>query len=396
MSFRFNFDVDDSGDRITTPEPVAGNFSVSVTSNIKEEKEQQISTQAEPCEIISLSVPTVSSIVVDAVYYKNQQLWKRQIDDVQFQLAQQDSMDGSNESAMVKAMVEDKNASDVIKGVYEGGLKTWECSIDLLNYIVDYSDEISKLINGGNVLEIGCGTALPSLHILRNISGACVSMQDYNKDVLELVTMPNVLSNTDLEPPSGGDSPGYKIHVDGDTETCEIDLDYRRTQVLFGDNTDNVIGERDIPELTKDEAEAADAQILNYADIKSRCEFIAGDWSEIEKELRRYERQHSFNLILTSETIYETSNYKKLHDLLACALAKPAAKSMGGNEKALPLPMALVAAKTLYFGLTGSVLTFKQYVRSQGIFNIECVWQSGGSMNREILCLTWQAPPQHI
>ncbi|KAI9506141.1 hypothetical protein BX070DRAFT_187390 [Coemansia spiralis] len=358
MSFRFNFDVDDSGDRITTPEPVAGNFAVSVTSSIKEEKEQQISTQAEPCEIISLSVPTVSSIVVDAVYYKNQQLWKRQIDDVQFQLAQQDSMDGSNESAMVKAMVEDKNASDVIKGVYEGGLKTWECSIDLLNYIVDYSDEISKLINGGNVLEIGCGTALPSLHILRNISGACVSMQDYNKDVLELVTMPNVLSNTDLEPPSGGDSPGYKIHVDGDTETCEIDLDYRRTQ--------------------------------------SRCEFIAGDWSEIEKELRRHERQHSFNLILTSETIYETSNYKKLHDLLACALAKPAAKGMGGNEKALPLPMALVAAKTLYFGLTGSVLTFKQYVRSQGIFNIECVWQSGGSMNREILCLTWQAPPQHI
>jgi len=37
--------------------------------------------------------------------------------------------------------------SDVIKGLYEGGLKTWECSIDLAQYLSqqDYPHELSVL-----------------------------------------------------------------------------------------------------------------------------------------------------------------------------------------------------------------------------------------------------------
>ena len=37
--------------------------------------------------------------------------------------------------------------SDIIKGSYEGGLKTWECSIDLVNYLSqqDFPSQLSVL-----------------------------------------------------------------------------------------------------------------------------------------------------------------------------------------------------------------------------------------------------------
>ncbi|KAJ2568308.1 hypothetical protein IW140_003945 [Coemansia sp. RSA 1813] len=383
MSFKFNFSINDDDGSVAAPLAM----DQTAAARVAHDSEHQNDRHAPACEVVPLTMPAVSSVVVDAIYYKQQRLWKRQIDDVQFQLAQQDSMDGGSESAMVQAIARDKNASDVIKGVYEGGLKTWECSIDLLNYVVENYEALSAELSEARVLEIGCGTALPSLHILKTISGVRMTMQDYNRDVLELVTMPNVLCNTILEPSTSGIL-GDKAHVDGDTESCEIDIDYRRTQVLFGRDTDRIIGERDNPQLTSNEAEEADKTLVNSSDILTRCEFIAGDWGDIEREMRRNSRQHTFNLIITSETIYDTSSYKQLHDLFACVLAKPDSDS---NSKSRSCPMVLVAAKTLYFGLTGSVLSFSRYVMSRGVFDIECVWQSGGSMNREIMCLTWKA-----
>ncbi|KAJ2594249.1 Histidine protein methyltransferase 1 [Coemansia sp. RSA 1722] len=127
--------------------------------------------------------------------------------------------------------------------------------------------------------------------------------------------------------------------------------------------------------------------MLQSCDIRNRCEFIAGGWASIEHELRRQGREHSFDLVLTSETIYDTDSYKSLHDLLACVLARPQAETNSLNQQ---VPAVLVAAKSIYFGLTGSVLTFKQYVGARGVFDVDSVWQSGGSMPREILRLTWK------
>ncbi|KAJ2722090.1 hypothetical protein GGI07_003532 [Coemansia sp. Benny D115] len=388
MSFKFNFGVSDDGETVTGAHASSYGFAdndVDMGEACQASADAAVAATATvaaaPCEIIPLAVPRVSSLVVDAIYYKSRRLWKRQLDDVQFQLAQQDSMDDREETAMRQALAEDKNASDVIKGVYEGGLKTWECSLDLLSYLVDNAGGAQlPLFDGARVLELGCGTALPALHVLKSTPGARVCMQDYNRDVLELVTMPNVLANTVLSPVDSG--AGDEMHVSDDTETCEIDIDFRRTRVLFGDEADSVISARELPELTAGEAHEADARLLASSDVATRCEFVAGDWAAIEQELRRQGREHTFDLVLTSETIYDTDSYRKLHDLLACVLAQP------GAQRA---PSVLVAAKSIYFGLSGSVLTFKQYVQSRGVFSVECVWQSGDSMCREILRLTWAA-----
>ncbi|KAJ2843539.1 hypothetical protein IWW36_005529, partial [Coemansia brasiliensis] len=144
-----------------------------------------------PYENIVLTIPPVSSIVVDALYCHGQRLWKRQIDDVQFQLAQQDTMDGSTTNAVKQAIDSGSAATDVIKNQYEGGLKTWECAIDLLGYLISHRQYIFAAYDSPRVLELGCGTALPSLYLLSNLPNVKVCLQDYNRDVIELITLPN-------------------------------------------------------------------------------------------------------------------------------------------------------------------------------------------------------------
>lgn len=65
-------------------------------------------------------------------------------------------------------------ASDLVPGVYEGGLKIWECSRDLTEYLGERPDEYSDL-RRRRVLELGCGAGLPGLHCLS--AGACVDFQ---------------------------------------------------------------------------------------------------------------------------------------------------------------------------------------------------------------------------
>ncbi|OWZ16922.1 hypothetical protein PHMEG_0009211 [Phytophthora megakarya] len=82
--------------------------------------------------------------------------------------------------------------SDVQTGVYEGGFKLWECAVDLVTFVE------AQLRQGvampTSVLELGCGHGLPGIHAL--LRGAKrVVFSDYNKEVLELTTCPNVLRN---------------------------------------------------------------------------------------------------------------------------------------------------------------------------------------------------------
>ena len=45
--------------------------------------------------------------------------------------------------------------SDLVPGVYEGGLKTWECSLDLVNYLDEIKDTEQRRLNGKRILEVG-------------------------------------------------------------------------------------------------------------------------------------------------------------------------------------------------------------------------------------------------
>ena len=58
---------------------------------------------------------------------------------------------------------EDRN-TDLVPGVYEGGLKVWECSIDLCRYFVQ-----NNIVIKGHILELGCGHGLPGIWLLTRL-----------------------------------------------------------------------------------------------------------------------------------------------------------------------------------------------------------------------------------
>ena len=79
---------------------------------------------------------------------------------------------------------------DVLKGVYEGGMKVWECAIDL----IDYLKNNRNLWVGKSVIDIGCGHGLPGIFCLLN-GAENVTFQDLNAEVIRFVTIPNILAN---------------------------------------------------------------------------------------------------------------------------------------------------------------------------------------------------------
>ncbi|XP_039501656.1 histidine protein methyltransferase 1 homolog [Drosophila santomea] len=201
--------------------------------------------------------------------------------------------------------------SDLISGVYEGGAKIWECTEDLLLYLSEkYEDSFWK---DKRVLDLGCGCGLLGVYAMKH--GAQVDFQDYNKDVLEYITYPNILLNLE-------DS------------------------------------------LSEDEK-------LKFLDKSTTL--YSGDWTNFA-ELSRNEEK--YDLILTSETIYNIENQQKLLDTFAGRL-----KSEG---------VVLVAAKSHYFGVGGGLEQFSEKIRLGNVFQSESVWQAEENLKRGILQLKFK------
>ena len=59
----------------------------------------------------------------------------------------------TNQRCLEQTLKGGNNDSDLVSGVYEGGLKIWECSLDLVHYIINNSE----IFKGKRVLELGCG-----------------------------------------------------------------------------------------------------------------------------------------------------------------------------------------------------------------------------------------------
>lgn len=112
--------------------------------------------------------------------------------------------------------------------------------------------------------------------------------------------------------------------------------------------------------------------LLNFHETKSetlqRCKFYAGDWS---KFVEATANDTKYDVILTSETIYNTENYGKLLDVFKSKL-----KDDG---------VALVAAKTYYFGVGGGCRDFERLIKDDGNLQSEVVFVVSENVPREIL-----------
>ncbi|XP_058076912.1 uncharacterized protein LOC131225402 [Magnolia sinica] len=206
--------------------------------------------------------------------------------------------------------------SDLVPGKYEGGLKLWEGSLDLVKTLISEVRDGHLSLTGKRVLELGCGHGFPG--IFTCLEGAAViHFQDFNAEVLRCLTIPNVKANLSKEP--------------------------LLQQSLLKNGSD----------------------VIMSADIR----FFAGDWSEVHHLLSpkcdnecqkapdsssKHDPCDGYDIILMAETVYSLSSLQSLYGLMKKCLYRPHG-------------VVYLAAKKHYFGVGGGTRQFRSVVEEDGV-----------------------------
>ncbi|KAG5671528.1 hypothetical protein PVAND_001722 [Polypedilum vanderplanki] len=105
----------------------------------------------------------------------------------------------------------------------------------------------------------------------------------------------------------------------------------------------------------------------------NKCSFYSGDWDNF-RELTS--NQDKYDIILTSETIYNPQNYLKLTNFFKSRLKKDG--------------KIFLAAKSHYFGVGGNTFDFCKHLNDDGAFSHEIIWKSSEGLKREILLIQFK------
>jgi len=116
-------------------------------------------------------------------------------------------------------------STDLQSGVYEGGFKLWECSLDLVDYLKDCLPP-----GGGWALDMGCGHGLPGIVCAQR--GFNVVFQDFNSEVLLRQTMHNVKLNVKLN-----DNNRQVFYMAGDWNSCVESLGTYKFDFILASET---------------------------------------------------------------------------------------------------------------------------------------------------------------
>lgn len=283
-------------------------------------------------------------------------VYRRELFDIKHQAMMEEDAEKLNE--VHKILVGSSNTCDDVdlrKNVYEGGFKLWECSYDLV-------DQIGKVFASGELaqfssfLELGCGTSLPSCFLLmlyfqsQEILGVKKSLilSDFNYEVLRLVTVPNLI-------------------VHWASTLLPQDL-----QNLIGPN---VIMSNDEVLLTPALLEEFEKQLREKS---IEIAFISGLWGP---EFCNIASTFSPEVILTSESIYSLESLPIVIDVLL--------KLLSCKSKYL----ALIAAKSYYFGVGGSINEFieKLMAAKPETMIVDTMGNNKGQLKRDIVRLRMQS-----
>ncbi|KAF8903025.1 hypothetical protein CPB85DRAFT_1377111 [Mucidula mucida] len=345
--FKFDFEIDDTLDDIAGLSFVEERPPLPEEQGLVEEPYQDIPLQ----HLIDCLPPLISCSPLTIPLSSGEiiSIPRRDLFDARFQVINEEDSD----NAIGKDAADFLDApSDLVHGVYEGGLKTWECSLDLVDYLAGNMDCHPA---GKRILEIGCGTAVPSLYLIRTLfSGPRatnpteIHLQDYNASVLELITCPNIVVAWYM---SDASKP-YR-------ESAAPLLDDPEAELPPADPSSAA----DIPITPKLKA----AFLASLKEYSINLRFSSGSWRTLIPD-------HRYDVVLTSETIYRSESVPPLVALL--------------KSSCCPNTICLVAAKVFYFGVGGGIAAFIKAVKeSSG--DSKAVWERNAGVGRKILRIHW-------
>jgi hypothetical protein len=176
----------------------------------------------------------------------------------------------------------------------------------------------------------------------------CVSYgaQDYNRSVLTTLTIPNVEAN------SGA---WTTLHSSGGAAAADA---------------------ADGPDASNSGTDAAHppGPAPNRSAAPPRARYFSGSWDALPAELDRLGLHHTYDLVLTAETIYSVEAMGSLFRCIKACLRPETG-------------VAYIAAKSYYFGVGGGTAAFRQLVQRDGGYSCRAVAvvDDGLSNKREVL-----------
>eukprot|EP00547_Thalassionema_nitzschioides_P013385 CAMPEP_0194262432 /NCGR_PEP_ID=MMETSP0158-20130606/46541_1 /TAXON_ID=33649 /ORGANISM="Thalassionema nitzschioides, Strain L26-B" /LENGTH=357 /DNA_ID=CAMNT_0039002589 /DNA_START=88 /DNA_END=1161 /DNA_ORIENTATION=+ len=204
---------------------------------------------------------------------------------------------------------DDLQQSDIIPGEYEGGLKVWECSLDLCRYLLKHLDTIMTATTQPihYVAELGCGHGLPGCLVLQH------ALKNNNNKT-------------------------------------------KKTKVLFTDFNDFVLRDVTIPNIWLN---TTSMHHFPVGDVAQSVVLGAGDWNQLSDAILRHQNDNNcaaknsrFDMLLAAETTYTRETAQATAQLMARHLIPTNG-------------VGLVATKRYYFGCGGGTEAFREAAASQ-------------------------------
>lgn len=278
---------------------------------------------------------------------------------------------------------------DLVPGKYEGGLKLWESSLDLVNTLKREIQDGQLSFRGKRVLELGCGNGLPG--IFACLKGAStVHFQDFNAEVLRCLTIPNVYVNLQNARERLG------RHCDGPvtptrTTTLSPDVhfyagDWGDMHTLLSVVGQDHLGACDINlNFSEDDLFLDRSLSNNSSGVNQETQIDSSHGQQITRTRklsgsRACERANDmdpseggYDIILMAETVYSLVSMRKLYGLIKKCLRPP-------------YGVVYLAAKKHSFCGGGGTRQFRSLVEEDGILGAHLVVEVADSSSniREI------------
>lgn len=247
---------------------------------------------------------------------------------------------------------------------------------------------------------------MPSLYLLhqlfssdepRNSGETHLYLQDFNRSVLELITLPNIILAWCKSP---GLSRGTIIHRSIDMSPSSASY---RDAFKAGTDVDESSEHPPLPpfdpeapgELPINPALVA-AFLESLSDKNLHIHFLCGSWGT-------YNIDRRFDIILTSETMYRQESISDLLDVLWKAYANPPSPTIDATleravqqQLSLSDPRCYVGGKVLYFGVGGGLPVFISELEdprgskcSRGGGRCEVLKEHSQGVIRRVLQISW-------